>query len=64
MGTVDALYWMISGGVVPAGSCLKMVCETAVNWATAVDGFVPWLKENLDYAEAVIGGRFDVLDII
>ena len=33
---------MISGGVIPAGSCLKMVCETAVNWATAVEGFVPW----------------------
>src|SRR6267154_3250275 len=39
METVDALYWMISGGVVPGGSCLKMVWETAVNWATAVEGF-------------------------
>ena len=29
--TVDALYWMISGGVVPGGSCLKMVWETAVS---------------------------------
>ena len=41
-----------------------MVCETAVNWATAVDGFVPRLKENFDYAEAVIGGRFNVFDIV
>ena len=55
---------MISGGVVPGGSCLKMVWETAVNWATAVEGFVPVLKENFDYAKAVIGGRFDVLDIV
>src|SRR5437588_10307814 len=37
--TVDALYWMINGGVVPGGSCLKIVCETAVNCATAVEGF-------------------------
>src|SRR5438477_7691846 len=39
MDTVDALYWMISGGVVPCGSCLKIVCDTAVNCATAVEGF-------------------------
>ena len=64
METVDALYWMISGGVVPDGSCLKIVCETAVNCATAVEGFVQWLKENFDYADAVIGGRFNVFDII
>src|SRR6267143_6036906 len=37
--TVDALYWMISGGVAPGGSCFKMVCDTAVNCATAVEGF-------------------------
>src|SRR6266403_3962942 len=37
--TVDALYWMMSGGVVPGGNCLKMVCDTAVNCATAVEGF-------------------------
>src|ERR1700680_1203705 len=39
METVDALYWMISGGVAPGGSCFKMVCDTAVNCATAVEGF-------------------------
>src|SRR6267143_7146347 len=37
--TVDALYWMISGGVAPGGSCFKIVCDTAVNCATAVEGF-------------------------
>src|SRR5438270_3283882 len=37
--TVDALYWMMSGGVVPGGNCLKIVCDTAVNCATAVEGF-------------------------
>src|SRR6267378_6197506 len=47
METVDALYWMISGGVAPGGSCLKMVWETAVNWATAVEGFVPCLNKTL-----------------
>ena len=28
---------MIKGVVVPGGSCRKIVCETAVIWATAVE---------------------------
>src|SRR5436853_6405694 len=38
--TVDALYWMISGGVVPGGSCLKMVCETADNLDPPCEGLL------------------------
>src|SRR5262249_16831274 len=30
MGTLDAEYTMISGGLVPAGSCRTEVCEMAV----------------------------------
>src|SRR5579859_1915481 len=36
MGTVDALYVMISGGVVPCGNCFNCVCELAVICASAL----------------------------
>src|SRR5208283_1511920 len=36
MGTLEALYWMTSGGVVPGGMLLICVCAIAVTCATAV----------------------------
>ena len=64
IGTVEALYWMTSGGVVPGGSCFRMVCETAVICATRRVRGDAGLKEHLDDADAVVGGGFDVLDIV
>ena len=55
---------MISGGVVPGGSCLRIVCETAVTWATPASARDPWLEEHLDDSNAVVRGGLDVLDII
>ena len=54
IGTVEALYWMMSGGVVPGGSCFRMVCDTAVIWATARFRRDARLKEYLDDANAVV----------
>ena len=36
MGVVDAVYWMISGGVVPGGRLRTVVCTMAVACASAV----------------------------
>src|SRR5579859_4376913 len=36
MGTVDALYVIISGGVVPCSNCFNCVCELAVICARAL----------------------------
>ena len=44
---VEALYLMISGGVVPGGNCLSSVCEMAVTCATAVSIFAPGWKKTL-----------------
>ena len=35
IGTVEALYWMINGGVIPGGICFRTVCADAVICATA-----------------------------
>ena len=35
IGTREALYWRISGGVVPAGIVRSSVCDTAVICAMA-----------------------------
>src|SRR5271168_796504 len=37
MGTLEALYWMTRGGVVPCGYCRSAVCEIAVTCATACE---------------------------
>src|SRR3569832_2550395 len=45
MGTLEALYWMISGGVVPGGSCRSCVWAMAVTCATALAMFTfGWMK--------------------
>ena len=36
MGTLEALNWRTSGGVVPGGSCRSCVCAMAVTCATAL----------------------------
>ena len=64
IGTVEALYWMISGGVMPGGICFRTVCEIAVICATAESDASPRLEKDLDHADAVVGGGFDVLDVV
>ena len=44
MGTFDALYCMISGGVMPGGNCRSTVCEMAVTCAVAASMRVPGWK--------------------
>ena len=39
IGTLDALYCRMSGGVVPCGNCRNCVCEMAVICATAMSIF-------------------------
>ena len=38
-GTLDALYWMTKGGVVPCGYSRNDACAIAVIWATACEMF-------------------------
>jgi hypothetical protein len=38
-GTLEALYWMISGGVAPGGMTRRIVWDTAVTWARAASTF-------------------------
>src|ERR1700748_2057118 len=45
MGTLEALYWRMSGGVVPRGSCRSCVWAMAVTCATAAAMFTfGWKK--------------------
>ena len=52
-GTLDALYAMISGGVVPAGNCRSCVWEIAVICAIPRSTLASGLQENLHYCDAV-----------
>jgi len=47
MGTFDALYRMMKGGVVPGGACLSELCEMAVTCAVAASIFAPGWKKIL-----------------
>ena len=64
MGTVDALYWMISGGVIPGWQLSQNGLGNGGQLGHRGRRVRALLKENFDYAKAVIGGRFDVLDIV
>src|SRR5260221_4726239 len=45
IGTVEALYWMINGGVGAGGSCLRIVFDHAGLFAKALPGEKPrWKK--------------------
>src|ERR1700746_2639189 len=50
MGTVDALYVMISGGVVPWGNCFNWVCELAVICARALSMLAVGCRKTLTTA--------------
>ena len=47
MGTLEALYWRISGGVVPGGLVRRSCCETAVTSAIAAPIWVFGWKKTL-----------------
>jgi len=47
IGTVEALYWMISGGVWPGGICRNTVWAMAVICATAAGTDAPGCKKTL-----------------
>ena len=45
MGTLEALYWMMNGGVVPGGKQRNCTWLMAVTWATALPMFTcGWKK--------------------
>src|SRR6059036_2865764 len=45
IGTLDALYWMMNGGTAPGGMRRRIVCDTAVTWASAPSTFtLGWKK--------------------
>ena len=64
IGTLDALYWIMSGGVIPGGSCLRIVWELAVNCATRAADVRAGLEKHLDDRDTRHRLRFDVLDVI
>jgi len=39
IGTLEALYWRMNGGTAPGGILLRIVCDTAVTWASAASTF-------------------------
>ena len=39
IGTLEALYWRMKGGTAPGGIRRRMVCDTAVTWASAPSTF-------------------------
>ncbi len=47
IGTVEALKFRISGGVMLGGICFSTVCEIAVTWALATLMLVPGWKKTL-----------------
>ena len=47
MGTLDALYWITKGGVIPGGRSLSTDCEVAVISATAASTLEPGCKKIL-----------------
>ena len=47
MGTLDAEYRMMKGGVVPGGACRSTVWEMAVTCAVAASIFAPGWKKIL-----------------
>jgi hypothetical protein len=64
IGTVEALYWMTSGGVVPGRKLFQDGLRYGGDLGHAGFGRDARLKEYLDDAIAIVGGGFDVLDII
>ncbi len=47
IGTLEALYWMISGGVVPGGMIRSRVWQMEVTCATPASTFAPSWKKTL-----------------
>ena len=64
MGTLEALYCRMSGGVVPGGNWRNCVCETAVICATAMSIFTVGMEVDLHHRDAVERLRLDVLDVV
>ena len=64
MGTLEALYWMMKGGVVPGGKLRNCTWLMAVTWATALPMLTCGWKKILMSADAVERLRLDVLDVV
>jgi len=63
MGTLEALYWMMKGGVVPAQSAQHHLIDGGHLGHGVADIHVR-LEEELDDAGAVERLRLDVLDVV
>ena len=64
MGTLEALYWMMKGGVEPGGRERNCTWQMAVTCDTATADVDMRLEEDFDEPDAVERLRLDVLDVV
>ena len=64
MGTLEALYFRMLGGVVPGGKMRSTVCEMAVTCAEGQIDARLGLEKDLGDGDAAVGRGFHVFDVV